>query len=112
MNIADLKDHSKVPELVAQVASLGPIQTVQSKTDPPDVQVQDGVLEDATGQVLLSVWEAHIGKFQVGDIVLLQNGWCRTITYADHPHRGDLQVSTGRYGKIVIVPPGRPEVTL
>ena len=39
-------------------------------------------------------------SFEEGDFVVIKNGWCKD-------YRGELQISSGRYGKIDLVK--RPE---
>lgn len=100
MNIADLKPNEKVLELVARVARLDEVREVK-----PGLRVQDGIVEDDTGQVLCAFWQDQIGTIRVGDTIAWERSWCKAITHPDHPRRGDLQLMTGPYGKVRLVPP-------
>src|SRR3990167_391617 len=110
MNIAELTPNAKVLNLVATITRLDEVRVIPpSEKQPKELHVQDGVLEDATDQVLFALWEQQIGQFRVGDLISLEEGWAKRITADDHPHQGDLQVSTGKFGKIHVVPPEHPE---
>jgi ssDNA-binding replication factor A large subunit len=97
MKISDLEPNSKVINLVATIDSLEKI----SET-PHGTNVQEGVLSDASGQVKLTLWGDQAGKFEIGDKVIITTGWCKTF-------ENNLQVSTGKFGKIEKVPDEKPE---
>lgn len=86
--IATLEKDSKVINLLATITHLDePTET------PNKVPVQEGVISDRTGQVKISLWNDQVGQFKVGDTVMIATGWCKEFN-------GDLQVSTGKFGKI------------
>lgn len=51
---------------------------------------------DETGLVGLILWGDQIQRVQVGDIILLESGWCRE-------RKGELVVSTGRNGRLNVL---------
>ena len=51
---------------------------------------------DETGIVGLVLWDDQIESTRVGDIIKIENGWCRQ-------RDGELVVSTGKSGKIRIL---------
>lgn len=51
---------------------------------------------DETGIVGIVLWADQIDNTQVGDIIRIENGWCRK-------RDGELIVSTGKTGKIRIL---------
>jgi ssDNA-binding replication factor A large subunit len=93
MKISELQANAKVTNLVARVVSLEEIAMT-----PNELKFREGVLEDETGQVDLTLWNGQTGEFVVGDKVLLSIGWCKEF-------EGQLKVSTGKFGKITKVPP-------
>jgi ssDNA-binding replication factor A large subunit len=93
MKIEELEPNSKVVSLVGAIMHLD--EPTESTTG---IKVQEGVLSDKTGQVKLSLWgDDQVGKFEVGEKVLISTGWCKEF-------KEDLQVSTGKFGKITKVP--------
>lgn len=96
MKISDLEANSKVVNLVAQIDSLD-----EEGATPAGLKVQDGLLADSTGQVKFSLWGDQVGQHKVGDKIMM-NGWCKEF-------EGELQVSTGKFGKISEVPKEKPE---
>ena len=52
--------------------------------------------EDETGLVGLVLWADQIQQVNIGDVIRLESGWCRS-------RDGALVVSTGKHGKIAIV---------
>lgn len=51
---------------------------------------------DETGLVGLVLWADQIQQVNIGDVIRLESGWCRS-------RDGALVVSTGKHGKIAIV---------
>lgn len=96
MKISELEENSKVINLVAEIDSLeGATQT------PSGLDLQEGFLLDDSGQVKFSLWADQVGKFVKGDKIIL-NGWCKSFN-------NELQISTGKFGKIAKVPKEKPE---
>lgn len=92
MRIDQLEAKTKVINLVAIIESLGE----ETKT-PNDVPVQEGILSDESGQVKFTLWDDQVGQFKVGDKISMTTGWCKSF-------ENELQVSTGKFGKISKVP--------
>lgn len=59
-------------------------------------QVCNAVLQDETGEIVLTLWNEDVEKVNVGDQIHLKNGWCSE-------YKGEKQVSTGKFGKLEIV---------
>ncbi len=51
---------------------------------------------DASGECILSLWNNDVESFEEGDFIVIKNGWCKE-------YRGDLQVSSGKYGSIDLI---------
>ncbi len=58
--------------------------------------VCSAVGRDETGIVGIVLWGEHVNLVKSGDVVRINNGWCRV-------QNGELVVSTGRYGSLTIV---------
>ena len=99
MKINELEPNKKVVNLVGELLTLEEPNEI-----PSGAKVQDGVLQDSTGQVRISFWEDNAGKFKQGDKIILQAGWCKMF-------ENELQVSTGKFGKAIKYTPPQPEET-
>ncbi|HIG03474.1 MAG TPA: hypothetical protein EYQ53_03720 [Candidatus Poseidoniales archaeon] len=51
---------------------------------------------DETGIVGLVLWGEDVDKISPGDVIRVQNGWCRS-------RNGQLVVSSGRYGRLLLI---------
>lgn len=93
----DLKDRSKVDEIVLTVTEKGEPREFQSKWSGASGRVCDAVGKDEEGEdVNLTLWNEDIDKVEVNSKIKITNGW--TSSY-----KNQLQVSTGKYGKLEIV---------
>ena len=97
MMAKDLKDRSKVDEIVLTVVEKGEPREFQSKWSGASGRVCDAVGEDEEGgSVSLTLWNEDIDKVDVNSRIKITNGW--TSSY-----KGKLQVSSGKYGKLELV---------
>ncbi|MBR9703476.1 hypothetical protein GOV10_05525 [Candidatus Woesearchaeota archaeon] len=88
MKISELKEKNSVPFLRAQIMSKKP--TIESQQG----KVCDAVIQDNTGEVTLTLWKEQTEEFAEGDVVVIQNGWCKEF-------KGVKQISSGSRGTIV-----------
>ena len=51
---------------------------------------------DETGLVGIVLWGEHVKMVKAGDIIRIENGWCRT-------RDGEIIVSTGRNGTLEVI---------
>jgi len=58
--------------------------------------VANAVAKDETGDIKITLWNDEIDRIKGGDRVSIQNGYVSEW-------QGELQVSTGRFGKIEVV---------
>ena len=87
MKVSELKDKSSVEEVKL---------TIESVTEVRDTsygKVQSTTAKDDSGSCTLSLWNDQIGKYDVGDTVVIKKGWCKEF-------RSQMQVSTGKFGTI------------
>ncbi len=97
MKINELEVKSKVINLVATITSMGEIQQT-----PQGVDNRECLISDETGQVKFYLWETQVEQYKIGDKILISGGWCKSF-------EGELQISTGKFGKMMLVPPEKPE---
>ena len=51
---------------------------------------------DETGLVGIVLWGEQVSRVKVGDVIRIENGWCRS-------RDGEIIVSTGRNGTLIIL---------
>jgi replication factor A1 len=101
MEIKDLKANSGKVDIVAQIVDKEEPRSFEKfgKTG----SVCNAKLKDETGEVKMTLWNEDIDKVKVGDKVHLENGWCSEF-------KDELQVSSGKFGKIEVIESGEKEV--
>ena len=92
--VVDLAPGSPVQRLELVILRKYPHRLVNSKNYTGALAAACG--RDETGLVGLVLWNGDIGKVQVGDIIRIQNGWCRR-------RDGEIVVSTGRSGTLEVI---------
>lgn len=95
MKIKDLSLGVKWVNLRAKVVEKSNTRTVFSRMGNP-LGVSTATISDNTGSVKLPLWNAQISTVSVGDTVQIENGRVKSF-------RGELQVSVGRKGRLVVV---------
>lgn len=95
MKIKDLSLGVKWVNLRAKVVEKSNTRTVFSRMGNP-LGVSTATISDNTGSVKLPLWNAQISMVSVGDTVQIENGRVKRF-------RGELQVSVGRKGRLVVV---------
>jgi len=58
-------------------------------------RVANAKVRDETGEIKLTLWNEQVDQIKVNDRIVIENGWAKE-------YRGELQVSTGKFGKITI----------
>jgi replication factor A1 len=97
MMAKDLKDRSKVDEIVLTVIEKSEPREFQSKWSGASGRVCDAVGQDEDGDnVNLTLWNDEIEKVEVNARIKITNGWVSSF-------KNQLQVSAGKYGKLDIV---------
>jgi len=92
-HIEELKPGERELELVFKVVSKGEPNEVTSKFDGSTHKVSDIVIGDATGVVVMTLWDDSIEQVAVGDVYKLENGYTSMFKNA-------LRVNVGKYGKL------------
>lgn len=92
--VVDLVPGNPVQRLELVILRKYPRRFVNSKNYTGALAAACG--RDETGLVGLVLWNGDVGKVQVGDIIRIQNGWCRL-------RDGEIVVSTGRSGTLIVI---------
>ena len=92
--VVDLVPGSPVQRLELVILRKYPRRLVNSKKYTGALAAASG--RDETGLVGLVLWNGDVGKVQVGDIIRIENGWCRR-------RDGEIVVSTGRSGTLEVI---------
>lgn len=96
MKINELTANTKVPSLVGTITKLEKSEIVTTKNG--EKKVQEGIIEDETGQVKINLWGDQADILKEGDTIIITNGWCKSF-------ENEIQVATGFHGKLHKVPP-------
>lgn len=97
MMAKDLKDRSKVDEIVLTIVEKKEPRDWSSKWSGESGKVCDAVGKDDDGdQVSVSLWNEDIERVQVNSRIKITNGWASS-------YKSKLQISAGKYGKLEIL---------
>lgn len=101
LNVKDMTENSKNVNATLKVIEIGEVKDIQSKFG--DKRVCEVKVADATGSILLSLWDDQIGKIAVGDTISIQNGYISVV-------RNSMRLNIGKYGKMLLSEETLPEV--
>jgi len=97
MMVKELKDKTKVDELIVTITEKKEPREFQSKWSGSSGRVCDATGQDEAGDtVSLTLWNEDIEKVEVGSKIRISNGWASS-------YKNKLQVSAGKFGKLEIV---------
>ncbi|MFH1721093.1 MAG: OB-fold nucleic acid binding domain-containing protein [Candidatus Altiarchaeota archaeon] len=94
MNIKELQPNSQVESIELEVTEVGETREFTNFRGTGKVANAKG--KDVSGEISITLWNEDIDKIKVGDKVKIENGWVKE-------YRGDLQVSSGKFGKITVL---------
>ena len=92
--IENLRPNTPVRRLELVVLRMYPRRMIVSTSYTGPVAAACG--RDDTGLVGLVFWGEQVTSVNIGDIIRIESGWCRS-------RDGELVVSTGKHGKLSIV---------
>ena len=92
--VSELSINSKIRCLELVVLRIYPRKLINTESYSGAVAAACG--RDETGIVGIVLWGDQIENTKVGDIIRIQDGWCRK-------RDGEMVVSTGKSGKITIL---------
>ncbi len=101
MEIKELKANSGNVDLVATIVSMEEPRTFEKFGKSG--RVCNAKIKDDSGEVKMTLWNEDIDSVKPGDKIHLQNGWCSEF-------KDELQVSSGKFGKIEVLESSTPEV--
>ncbi|MDD5163193.1 MAG: OB-fold nucleic acid binding domain-containing protein [Candidatus ainarchaeum sp.] len=91
MKVKELKPMQGISEIQLEIVS---------KAEPRPFATERGsgtvcscAAKDDTGEVQVTLWNEQCNQFEEGDKITITEGWCSLF-------KGQLQVSTGKKGKI------------
>lgn len=97
MEIIDLKPKQGNVEVVAEVIEKGEVREFQKFGKSG--RVCTAKIKDDSGEMALTLWNEDINKVNIGDKIRIENGYVSEW-------QGELQLTTGRFGKLEIIEKG------
>ncbi len=94
MNISDLKNGLKKVDASGIVKELSDIKTVNLKAGGT-AKVRDAKVQDATGNITLSLWNDDIARVKVDSLVAVTNGFVSEF-------QNVIRLNVGKYGKLTV----------
>ena len=92
--VSELKANKQVERLELVVLRRYPRRLVNSTNFTGSLAAACG--RDETGIVGIVLWGEQVKQVKTGDIIRIENGWCRS-------RNGELVVSTGRTGSLLVI---------
>jgi len=92
--VSSLVPNKEVKRIELVVLRRYPRRLVNSKNYAGSLAAACG--RDETGIVGIVLWGEQVNKVKTGDVIRIENGWCRS-------RDGEIIVSTGRNGSLVIL---------
>jgi replication factor A1 len=92
VKISELTPESKRVNIRAKVLNVSEAREIPNRFGPTN-RVCEATVGDASGCVILSLWNDQIGTINAGDNVAIENGYVSLV-------RGHIRLNTGKYGKI------------
>jgi ssDNA-binding replication factor A large subunit len=97
MMAKDLKDKSKVDELIVTIVEKKEQREFKSSWSGSAGRVCDATGQDENGDTVnLTLWNDDIEKVDVNSKIKITNGWVSS-------YKNKLQVSSGKYGKLEVL---------
>jgi len=91
--VKDIKPNERGIDLTVKVVEVSPVKEVTSKKDGRTHRLEEVLVGDETGSVILTLWNDDVGKLEEGDVIRIENAYTTVI-------RGSIRLNVGRYGKI------------
>lgn len=91
MQLAELQPRQGKVDVTVSITELKETRTVNKPGFSG--KVQNATVQDESGTMLVTLWNADADKFAVGDKIHISNGYVSE-------YQGELQLSAGKFGKI------------
>ena len=95
MKISELRDGMRRIDIEGIISEIPEPRNVTLRTGQ-EARVADCILQDASGTIILSLWNEDIDKVQVGSKIKIENGYTNSF-------RGEVKLNVGRYGQLIIL---------
>lgn len=92
-NVKDMTETSKNVNATLKVIEIGEVKDIKSQFG--DKRVCEVKVADATGSILLSLWDDQIGKVAKDDTISIENGYISVV-------RNSMRLNIGKYGKMLL----------
>jgi len=93
MQITELRPFSKKVDLTVKVLEKNEVREVSSKLDNSTHKVTEALVGDASGTILLTLWDDGIDKVEIGKSYKIGNGYTSLF-------KNSLRLNIGRYGTL------------
>lgn len=100
MQIKDLEVRQGNVDIVVEVSEKGDVREFEKFGRKG--RVCSAKAKDASGEIVLSLWNEQIDQVNVGDSVHVTNGYVSEF-------QGEKQLTTGKFGRLEITSKGGPE---
>jgi len=94
MEIKDLQANQGKVDLVVEVVEKKDARTFEKFGKSG--KVCNAIVKDATGTVMLTLWNEDVDKVSPGDRIHIKNGWCTE-------YKDEKQISSGKFGEIEVI---------
>ena len=92
-DIASLRPFAKKVDLTVKVLNKAEVREVSSKLDNSTHQVTEALVGDASGTILLTLWDDMINKVEAGKSYKISNAYTSLF-------KNSLRLNIGRYGTL------------
>ncbi|MFC2154778.1 OB-fold nucleic acid binding domain-containing protein [Candidatus Altiarchaeota archaeon] len=92
--VKDLQPNTSVEAIDLEVTEVSEVREFTNFRGTGHVANAKG--KDDTGEVSITLWNEQTDQVKIGDKVRIENGWVKD-------YRGELQVSSGKFGKLSVV---------
>jgi len=97
MMVKEVKDKSKIDELVLTIVEKNEPREFQSKWSGASGRVCDATGKDDNGDTIgVSLWNDDIEKVEINAKIRITNGWASS-------YKNKMQVSAGKFGKLEVI---------
>ena len=103
MFINDLKPNQSIDTITLEITSKGEVKEFNNFRGK--MKVANAKVKDETGQCTLTLWNDDADRYSAGQKIRITNGWCKE-------YREEVQISSGKYGKIEVLKDGEPVVVI
>lgn len=93
MKVKDLQPNNSFDVLELEIVELS--EPREFTTFRGNGRVANAKAKDKSGEIKVTLWGDQIDEVKEGDKITINDGWVKE-------YRGELQVSTGKFGKLTV----------